>query len=120
MKKTQDTPHDDNAAERIFIRCTEQDKSKLLSLAGGRGRLSSFMLAASLQSGSATNGKAERAKLIEGLAQLGKIGSNVNQLARAANSGDTPSGYAIELAMQEVIRCAAAIRAELQNKQTPP
>lgn len=47
-------------------------------------------------------------ELVRVLAQLGKIGSNVNQIARAVNSGDDPNGLADD------IKAAVAAIAEMQ------
>lgn len=46
----------------------------------------------------------ERAALAQLLAQLGKCGSNLNQMARALNRGDTPEGIS---AAVEAVRSAA-------------
>jgi hypothetical protein len=52
---------------------------------------------------------ADAALLLDVLGQVGRIGSNVNQLARAANAGGWPSASAMEDAAQDVIVACDAI-----------
>ena len=53
------------------------------------------------------------AELVRILSQLGKIGSNVNQIARAVNSGDDPNGLSDDIkaavvALAEIHAAAAS------------
>jgi hypothetical protein len=55
----------------------------------------------------------ERAELAKLLAQIGKIGSNLNQLARAANSGEAAAAADVREAAKDVATMRAAIMAAL-------
>ncbi len=55
----------------------------------------------------------DAALLLDVLGQVGHIGSNINQLARAANAGGWPSTLVIENAAQDVADLRAAIRQAL-------
>lgn len=53
---------------------------------------------------------ADRAELVRILAQLGKIGSNVNQLARRTNAGEKLAGPTLEKALEAIRETLAAVR----------
>ncbi len=53
---------------------------------------------------------ADRQELTRLLAQLGKVGGNINQIARRINSGDQPPDLSIEKASEAVVETLAAIR----------
>ncbi len=107
-----------SARHAIEFRCRSADeKQKIVLLAeAANADVSEYCRAKALNQKpqSLPSATGERKLLIEALGQLGKIGSNVNQLARAVNMGrNLPEAAAIIEAMQEVERCGAAIREEL-------
>jgi hypothetical protein len=72
----------------VEIRLTEAEIKTLTDLAAGAGMtLSDFMRARAFGAKPRINlASPERAEFIKALAGLGKIGSNVNQIAKALNS----------------------------------
>ncbi len=84
------------------LRLTPEEEQILLSRATERGlSMSDFLRSTALASRPrTTRANPERAALIRGLAELGKLGSNVNQIARAINrqqAADDRMGVAPEL-----------------------
>lgn len=83
-------PHKEEPAKRnimLRLRLTAAEKKSLQAVADNAGlSISDFVRGKALAS-SPLHRKAtpERAALIKGLAGLGKIGSNLNQIARSAN-----------------------------------
>lgn len=121
MPQNDNTPNPSNQPEgaartRIEFRCTPAEKQQIVSNAANVGaEVSEYCRAKALNQKPQSNTRAtgERKLLIESLGQLGKIGSNVNQLARAFNQGKAVEAAALVKALQEVEQCGAAIRAEL-------
>jgi hypothetical protein len=60
----------------------------------------------------------DAAALMKLLGQVGHIGSNINQLARAANAGGWPSHSALDDAARDVADMRAAIRRALGKDPT--
>lgn len=101
---------------RVYFRCTTAEKEMIISLAGKAGAdVSDYCRGRALRSDNQAKGKAQRLLYLDLLAQLGKIGSNVNQLARASNAGRTVPDAAFLMALQEVEHCGAALRAALRG-----
>lgn len=59
----------------------------------------------------------DRLALIKALGELGKIGSNVNQLAKSGNMGHPVLMATHIRALQAIEQCADAIRSQLQNPE---
>lgn len=78
---------DDKRAIMIRVRFTASEKSKLLELAAQAGLTPSDFIRVRTVGGSAQIKKAtkDRAALIRLTAELNKVGSNINQIARALN-----------------------------------
>lgn len=74
--------------KRVELRLTEAEEKALIGLAEDAGlSVSEFIRKAALGSKPRTvKACPERASFIKGLAELGKIGSNVNQIAKALNT----------------------------------
>lgn len=72
---------------RLELRLTPEEEQTLLARAAERGMTMSDLLRSTALSTRprVTRANPERAALIRGLAELGKLGSNVNQIARAIN-----------------------------------
>jgi hypothetical protein len=95
------------------MRCTPGEHAQLVSAAERAGlTVAAFMRHQCLGTPgprAARRPPVERLALAKLLAQLGKVGSNLNQIARVLNSGgDTPAG--IEETLQEVRAAAVGIR----------
>jgi hypothetical protein len=104
----------------IQFRCkSASERQKIVSLAQEVGAdLSEFCRAAALnqkpQRRPAATG--ERRGLIEALGQLGKIGGNLNQMAKALNQSRHVERAAIVEALQSVEATGAAIREALLTR----
>jgi len=74
---------------RLEVRLTPEEEARLVTLAGGSGaNVSDYVRARSLgQAVPRTVATDDRRALIELLGELGKIGSNLNQVARHLNQG---------------------------------
>lgn len=85
----------------VGLRMTPEERAELDRRADRAGlSVAAYLRAAALgDAGPRATRKPPIAKqeLVRVLSQLGKIGSNVNQLARAVNSGDDPNGLADDL-----------------------
>ena len=91
---------------------TEEEHAAWIAAAGGRG-LSSWareQVTAQLEQGQSPGGSAEVAKL---RADLGRVGSNLNQLMRAVNSGQAPGSQELLDAVQATREELARVRVEL-------
>lgn len=64
-----------------------------------------------------TQATGERLQLIQAMGELGKVGSNLNQLAKRRNQGHYIEENAIIRAAQAVEQCADTIRSILLNSQ---
>lgn len=84
--------------KRVEVRLTEAEERDLISLASDGGLSVSDMIRKMALGSRPINKKAtpERAAFIKGLAELGKIGSNLNQIAKALNS-DVSAGRQVSL-----------------------
>ena len=102
---------------RVSMSLTEDEHAAWTAAAAGRG-LSAWareQVTAQLESEDSASGKfqgngAEVAKL---RADLGRVGSNLNQLVRAANSGHAPSSPELLEAVQATREELARVRGEL-------
>ncbi len=85
----------------VHIRLTDAEHAALLAAADNVGlTLGAYMRATALGSPgprAARKPPVVREELVRILSQLGKIGSNVNQIARAVNSGDDPNGLSDDI-----------------------
>lgn len=87
---------DDKRKLMVYVRMTSEEKQKLFSLAASHGLSpSDYIRVRTLEARPVTRKAGpDRAVFIAALAELGKIGSNVNQIARTLNyrnkSGDLP------------------------------
>ena len=101
-----------NRAAAIRIRWTADEVREVKQRAAiVQAEVSEYVRAAALgqkpkRTGTATG---ERRALIDGLAQLGKVGSNLNQIARHLNSGGSADGQAIMYALAELASVQEAI-----------
>lgn len=98
---------------RVSMSLTEEEHAAWSASAGGRG-LSVWareQVAAQLEQGQPAQGNgAEVARL---RADLGRVGSNLNQLVRAVNSGHAPSSAELLEAVQATREELARVRGEL-------
>ncbi len=99
------------------IRLTDAEHEALLAAADNSGlTIGAYMRAAALGSPgprAARKPPVVREELVRILGQLGKIGSNINQIARAINSGDDPNGLSDDIkaavvAIAEIHEAAAS------------
>ncbi|MGA7205270.1 MAG: plasmid mobilization relaxosome protein MobC [Specibacter sp.] len=97
---------------RVSMSLTEEEHAAWTAAAEGRG-LSAWardQVAAQLEAEHPRGGGAEVAKL---RADLGRVGSNLNQLVRAVNSGHAPSSPELLEAVQATREELARVRGEL-------
>lgn len=98
---------------RVSMSLTEEEHAAWTAAAAGRGlsRWAREQVTAQLEQGQPTQGSAaEVAKL---RADLGRVGSNLNQLVRAVNSGHAPSSGELLEAVQATREELARVRGEL-------
>jgi hypothetical protein len=99
--------------EQMVVRCTPEERAELEARAVRAGLAVGAYLRQQALGGSGPRARrrppvdADALLLLEG--QLGRIGNNLNQLARAANAGGWPSAFAIEDATQELMATCDAI-----------
>lgn len=81
----------------VRVRCTTIEKSQLVASAKSRGMTISDLLRTTALNAAPLFRKAtpERAAFIKGLAELGKIGSNINQIARVLNTDAKKEAFTI-------------------------
>ena len=98
----------------IGVRLTEEERERLIAAAEAEGvSIGAFIRARTLgNSGSRSRRRppADRAELVKILAELGKIGSNVNQIARRINSGDRVGGQVLDEALKAVAETLSLVR----------
>ncbi len=103
--------------QRLPVRCTAEELAELRAVARNSGFASvgELVRVRCLRSGRAPRVPlVDRQQLARVLAQAGKIGSNVNQLARVANTnGELPSARELESIWQEVNAMRSALMAAL-------
>lgn len=107
----------------IQFRTTPDEKLQFEQLAYEAGLTLSDFIKKQILSKPPKHKKAtpDRAALIRGLAELGKIGSNVNQIAKDINrqrkEGVTPTvpAYIIETALHGIAMLTAHLRKELED-----
>ena len=101
------------------VRCTEEELRELRAAkeAGGFDTMAEFIRARCLRNRRAPRMPIfDRQQLARLLAESGKIGSNVNQLARVANTnGELPSFQALEAIWQEVNAMRSALMRTLDR-----
>lgn len=99
---------DDRRPSPFPIRLTDEERAEAEARAARAGlSLGGFFKAAALDSAPprkhpVRQPSPDRAMLGQLVAQTGKIGSNVNQLARQANCGSWPDQFAIEEAAADI------------------
>lgn len=98
----------------VYVRVTASERKRLDDAAREAGMtLSNFLRLKAIEVQPQTRKPTpERSALIRGLAELGKIGSNVNQVARALNRLQLGNGgreIPVELVIQTVSRADALI-----------
>lgn len=102
----------------IHIRVTASEKQKIAALAASANAdFSEFVRAAALNKKPKPKAEASgnRRALIEALGELGKIGSNINQIARATNRGRSLQEEAIIYALNQVSEMGDLIRGIILN-----
>lgn len=111
-------PDSEQLTHRIQFRLCEKDYEKLLELSEGYD-ISDYCRKAIL-SKTPRRRKAtpERETLIRILGELGKIGSNMNQIARSVNRGRPQDMANIDRGLNEVKQIGDLIRDILVNKET--
>lgn len=99
------------------VRCTEEELRELRAAkdAGGFDTMADFIRARCLRKRRAPRAAlADRQQFARILAEAGKIGSNVNQLARVANTnGELPAVRVLESLWQEVNAIRSALMSAL-------
>lgn len=102
---------------RFYVKASDAEAARLEELAAGAGlSVPRLLVESTLVGGRASVG--ERAAVLAELVALsravGRVGVNVNQIARAKNSGESPVGTADALAaVREVAARLSAVLAEL-------
>ncbi len=103
--------------ELIATRWTPEERAELEARAERAGVSVAAYLRQQALGGSGPRARrrphADAAALLQLLGQVGRIGSNINQLAHAANAGGWPSAAAMNEAAQDVAAMRAAIRQAL-------
>ncbi|MDN3568717.1 plasmid mobilization relaxosome protein MobC [Paeniroseomonas aquatica] len=106
-------------ADLAWMRLTPAERAQLDELAERAGMtVSAYMRHQCLGSAgprAVRRPPVERAALAQLLGQLGKVGSNVNQIARALNT-DRPLAYDITTTLAEIREAALSISATLRGK----
>jgi hypothetical protein len=101
----------------VRLRLTDAEQAELSARAERAGLAVGAYLRQQALGGSGPRARrrlpADAAALLQLLGQVGRIGSNINQLAHAANAGGWPSALLIESAAQDVADMRAAIRQAL-------
>jgi len=99
------------------VRCTAEELQELRAAkeAGGFDTMADFIRARCLRTRRDPRvSLADRQQFARILAQAGKIGSNINQLARVANThGELPAAHALESIWQEVNAIRSALMSAL-------
>jgi uncharacterized protein YgfB (UPF0149 family) len=109
------SPQRERLTERLFMRVTPTEKRTLAARAEAAGvELSDYVRGLLLDAKpKRTKATTERRALIEALAELGKIGSNVNQLARDHNRGESVEGARLAAMLDTLEGITARIFTEL-------
>jgi hypothetical protein len=102
----------------IAVRVTVEDRAKIADAAGEAGlSIGAFLRSLALGSAGARAVKrpsVERVELARLLGELGKLGSNVNQIAKAFNStGRIPTPPELPLMQTDIMAIRAAVMAAL-------
>lgn len=101
------------------IRCTEEEAQELRAAkdAGGFDTMADFIRAKCLRGTRSPRLPAfDRQQFARLLAEVGKVGSNVNQLARVANTnGELPAAHELEAIWQEVNAMRSALMGALSR-----
>ena len=106
-------------SRQYSVRFTDAEAAELERKASDAGlSVAAYLRAASLGSPglrATRRPPVEREQLVQLSGLVGKLGSNVNQIARALNSGDAPDGLSddIKAAVVEVAEMRATIREAL-------
>ena len=110
-------------ASQILVRLTDEELAAIDAKADRAGiARAAFMRAAAL---GAIGPRAQRrppadhVALRQLLGELGRIGNNLNQLARAGNAGLDVDGDALKLGIVAVLECRSRILAALNMKPAP-
>ena len=110
------------AIHRVTVRFTPEEFGQVTAAAkrAGFDSLGEFLRVRALGAGRGKRAKLppmDRAELVRVLAELGKIGSNVNQIARAVNSGgDLPSAATLGDIQDDLARTFEAVRKALGRR----
>lgn len=107
---------DDTKGKFIAVRVTERDRDRIEKAAQEAGfKIGGYLRAVALGSAgprAVKRPRVEREQLARVLGEIGKLGSNVNQLAKWCNTAQSPASGA-ELA--EIRADLAAMRAEVMK-----
>lgn len=110
--------------ETLYARLTPDEKAAFLERADRAGMTAAaFLRAAALGDAgprAQRRAPADKAALLQLLGELGRIGNNVNQLARAANAGLDLDAPALKEAMAAIEEMRALTRAALNRRPTDP
>lgn len=105
--------------DRVTIRLTEEERRSLEEGAEAMGlSIGAFIRKRALGDPGERFRKrppADRQELTRLLGELGKVGGNLNQIARRINSGDQPPDISIEKAAEAVAETLAVIRKAIQK-----
>jgi len=118
MQQFGKTKHAKRRTERVEIRLTEQERIDLGEHALEAGaEVSDYIRSKIFGTAPRKHARAtgERAELIKSLGELGKIGSNLNQIARALNREIIPDKWKIEDALKEIDNLGHYIRSALHG-----
>jgi hypothetical protein len=102
---------------QVLLRLTDAEHAELEARADRAGLAVGAYVRQQALGGSGPRARrrppADATLLLDVLGQVGHIGSNINQLARAANAGGWPSTLVLNDAAQDVADMRAAIRQAL-------
>lgn len=110
--------HRKRRTERVELRLTEVEKRQLEDdAASASTEISEFIRSKIFGTTPRKHAQANgaRAELINSLGELGKIGSNINQIARSLNREVIPEKWKIEDALKEVENLGHYIRSVLHG-----
>lgn len=115
----------DKSGDKIQIRVSAAEKQKFETLAANAGLSMTDLIKKTVLGAVPKSRKPtpDRTIFLKGLAELGKIGSNVNQIARALNrrDGERLNSFpneVIENALQSVTVMTRYLRRVLENNET--
>lgn len=110
--------------ETLYARLTPDEKAAFLERADSAGMTAAaFLRAAALGDAgprAQRRAPADKAALLQLLGELGRIGNNVNQLARTANAGLDLDAAALKEAVAAILEMRELTRAALNRRPSVP